>query len=355
MDKYKCLIRGAYGASNFGDDALLDVIYKKLLSIYTEQEIAVWGSNNAYISQWYPNSKVIVKKDLYKIKCKNLIYGGGTQFYDFGKARKPKQFLSLFFNPIYALNKLNNRLFNKGVKPVEYDKEFYLAIGLGPFLPNSKIKENILTRMKLSSFVSLRDNKSMNFAKEGNVKAIKTVDICLSKEVREGKKDNGRIAVVLRDWEHTQSEYTIEGLIEQIKGLDINKVDFITFGPDKKLKEFIKNNNLSSFEWNPYTMTINKFLDTLGNYKMVFSSRYHGVIYSVLLGIPVIALPIEPKLVQASIELSGVILYDPEMGFAHYKNQIENNYDKITADLLETKKRKYIESNKTIDTLLESL
>ena len=68
MDKFKCLIRGAYGASNFGDDALLDVIYTKLLSKYSEQEIAICGSNNAYISKWYPNSKAIVKKDLYKCK-----------------------------------------------------------------------------------------------------------------------------------------------------------------------------------------------------------------------------------------------------------------------------------------------
>jgi len=355
MDKFKCLIRGAYGASNFGDDALLDVIYTKLLSKYSEQEIAIWGSNNAYISKGYPNSKAIVKKDLYKTRCNSLIYGGGTQFYDFGKARSSKQLWDLLLNPSYTLNKLKNKLFNKGIKPIEYDKEFYLAVGLGPFLPDSKVKENVLKRMKISNFVSLRDNKSMCFAEEGDVQAIKTVDICLSKTIAEGKKDNGRIAVVLRDWEHTHSEYTVEYLFEQVKGLELSEVDFITFGPDTKLKEFLKENNLSSFEWDPYSMTINEFLETFGNYKMVFSSRYHGVIYSVLLGIPVIALPIEPKLIQASIELNGVILYKPQMGFKHYKNQIENNYDKISADLLETKRLKFIESNKTIDTLLASL
>ncbi|TGE79856.1 hypothetical protein C7Y70_15215 [Pseudoalteromonas sp. KS88] len=355
MNEYKCLIRGAYGASNFGDDALLDVIYTKLLSKYSEQDIAIWGSNNVYLSSWYPQSKIIIKKDLYKTQCDTLIYGGGTQFYDFGKGRSSKQLVGLLTNPAYTFNKLVNKLLGKGKKPVEFNRELYLAVGMGPFLPDSVIKKNVLQKMKRSDFVSLRDDKSMAFAEQANVTALKTVDICLSKTLQEGKKDNGRIAVVLRDWEHTESEYTIEHLYDKLKHLDLANVDFITFGKDQKLKQFIKERNLNLYEWDPYKMTIDDFLNVFGRYELIYSSRYHGVIYSVLLGIPVIALPIEPKLVQASLELPGVTLYEPEHDFLYYKDYAQANYDKIVNSLLETKRLKHKESNQTIDKMLANL
>lgn len=355
MKQYKCLIRGAYGAFNFGDDALLDVIYSKLRSKFSGEQICIWGSNDAYISTWYPSTDVLTKKDLYNVKCENLVYGGGTQFYDFGKGRNNKQILGFFTNPRYAFNKIRNKLLDSSRKPVEYENELYVAVGLGPFKEGSVIKENVLQRMSRSNFVALRDERSIQYANEKKIDVIKTVDLCLSKNVEIGKKDSGRIAVILRDWEHTNSKYTIEHLFEALSGLDLNMIDFVTFGKDTKLKEFIREKGLSLYEWDPTSMTIDSFLDKLGSYKMIFSSRYHGVIYSVLLGVPVVALPIEPKLVQASKELSGVILFDENNGFGHYESLVSDNYEEIVSELLKTKAEKQKESSSVLDAMLEKL
>ncbi|KAF7788307.1 hypothetical protein PRUB_a2933 [Pseudoalteromonas rubra] len=355
MKKYKCLIRGAYGAYNFGDDALLDVIYTKLLTRFEPAEIGIWGSSESYIPNWYPQAGVISKKDLYKVSCENLIYGGGTQFYDFGKPRNKKQILGFLKSPGYAFNKIQNKLFNSGKKPVEYNNEIYMAVGLGPFKEGSKIKEDTLRRMERAKFVALRDEKSIAYAATREVDIIQTVDLCLSKEVDEGAKDSGRIAVILRDWAHTDSDYTIEHLYAQLSQLDLTRVDFVTFGKDSQLKEFIKDKGLSLYEWDPSSMTLDTFLKKLGRYEMIFSSRYHGVIYSVLLGVPVVALPIEPKLIQASKELDGVLLFDPNKRFTDYVDLITDNYENIVSTLLETKKSKNQESNKTINLMLESL
>jgi hypothetical protein len=93
MKNYDVIIRGAYGAYNFGDDALLDVVYSNVVKNFPDSSIAIWGSQISYLKKSYPKATILNKADLPNVNCKHLIFGGGTQFYDFGQKRNIKSII----------------------------------------------------------------------------------------------------------------------------------------------------------------------------------------------------------------------------------------------------------------------
>ena len=329
LKKYDFVIRGAYGAYNFGDDALLDIVYTNLNNKFPDLNVAIWGSQKSYLEKCYPKATILTKKDLMDTECEHLIYGGGTQFYDFGQKRKIKDILFLIKNPKYLWFKITN----KKASYIDAKSEYFLCCGLGPFSPGSKVKENALSRMGDSPFLYLRDKKSIDYCKEVGIKAQTTVDMCFSKSLKYKRKKNGRIAIILRDWSFTDSSYTIDALYNDILNINNYEFDIVTFGSDEKTKKFAKEKKINLVAWDPEIMDINDFVNILSCYNIIISSRYHGVIYSILLNIPVIALPIENKLVQAAKELDGVVLGD--LG----KNDINYYIDVVDSDANELKSK----------------
>ncbi|QPK05349.1 polysaccharide pyruvyl transferase family protein [Vibrio kanaloae] len=348
MEKYDVVIRGAYGAYNFGDDALLDVVYTNLTNKFPELNIAIWGSQTSYLKKCYPKATILKKTDLTDTECEHLIYGGGTQFYDFGQKRKLKDILYLLKNPTYLWFKITN----KKTSYLNAKNEYYLCCGLGPFLKDSKIKANALLRMSESPFLYLRDMKSIDYCNEAGINADITVDMCFSKSLKYKKKKNGRVAVVLRDWNFTDSKYTISELYDDIVSINNYDVDIITFGDDEKTKIFASENNMNLVTWDPESMSINDFISILSSYNIIISSRYHGVIYSILLNIPVIALPIENKLEQAAKELDGVVLGDLSVNdINYYINIIDSDFEALKNKLENTRENNFRIATDTMDKL----
>jgi len=57
--------------------------------------------------------------------------------------------------------------------------------------------------------------------------------------------------------------------------------------------------------WDPYTMTLDDFTRRLSEYDLLIAARAHGVIIGAALGIPSIAIVIEPKLRLVCERLTG--------------------------------------------------
>lgn len=354
MSYYKVVLRGAYGAYNFGDDALLDVVYNSVIHKYNPKDIAIFGSSCSYLKIMYPYSATIDKIEAANTVCQNLVFGGGTQFYDFGKKGRLYQKLFLIKNPKYIFRKL----LSKKILPIKSDNDIYLAVGLGPFQDNSKILKAAKVQMASSKFVSVRDETSLSFLKDANVNAIKTVDLCFSKNLSEFitvKNGCSKIGIVLRDWDFYDSEYCIEKLKVQIDILKLSyDVEIISFGVDSNLKNRCAEYGYSLTSWDPEKISIDEFISLLASFDLIISSRYHGVIYSILLEIPVVALPIEPKLKIAANELDGVILYDDD-GLHKAVDNIISNYSNIIERLSKTRIDNYLIASKTMNEFVEAL
>ncbi|MFS1161233.1 polysaccharide pyruvyl transferase family protein [Aeromonas salmonicida] len=354
MNSYKVVLRGAYGAYNFGDDALLDVIYKSVSRKFSPKDIAIFGSSCSYLKGMYPDSGVLDKFEAANITCKNLVFGGGTQFYDFGKKSGFLDRLSLIKNPLYVLRKI----LSKKMLPVNSENEIYMAVGLGPFQRDSTVLKRARQQMRAANFISVRDLTSLNYLKGLDVDVVKTVDLCFSKDVSKLsiKRELGsKIGIILRDWDFYHSEYSIESLRLEIDKLkSFYDVDIISFGVDSNLKEKCAEYGYNLISWDPEAIGIDEFISILSFYDVIFSSRYHGVIYSILLEIPVVALPIEPKLKIAANELDGVILYHDE-GFLISVKNILSRYDDIRARLSKTRVDNRIIACQTIEKFIEAL
>lgn len=357
MKKYKVILRGAYGAYNFGDDALLNVIYTKIGTKVEKNDIAIFGSNISYLKKHYPQSHVIDKFQSSNSKCNNLVYGGGTQFYDFGsKNRLNIDTFKLIFKPSYLLKKIKSKLIKSNNLLIDYDYEQYVCVGMGPFKSlNSKVFKNAINQMKDAAFLSVRDNKSSYYLDSNAINYSKTVDLCFSKNIKtEQKYEENSVGVILRDWDFYESEFIIENFWENLTNIKNKNIKVITFGKDIKTKDYCKRNNIDIISWDPEKMDIDDFILELSKFKILITSRFHGIVYSILLDRAVISLPIEPKLEQAAKELDGVIAFNGECLNSLIK-EVEENYSNIIYRLNYTKLKNHVVANNTLNDFLDSL
>ncbi|HAV2914278.1 MAG: polysaccharide pyruvyl transferase family protein [Acinetobacter baumannii] len=308
--EYDIVIKGAYGAANFGDDALL---YSLLSNISKDKNVAVVGKKNNYIQNIAPHVDFYTYNDNVKLKTKVLLWGGGTQFYDFFSLKFFfKKLLSVFNNPNIALKKISKK--NPGVS-IQFNKEVYLSIGFGPFF-NRKKEQTLAKKLGLANKIFVRDPLSYtNLSKYIDKDSIiVTEDICLldkNNYVIPNIKRNGRICIIVRDWSYDSSSIHIDKAIRFYQDFEEqSKIDFILFAQDKQCIKKFEENNIPYIQWDPLNFSIMEFSKLIAEYSLIISSRYHGVVFGIIHSIPTIAIEIEPKLKQVHQDyLSQVSLW----------------------------------------------
>lgn len=302
--KYDVIIKGAYGASNFGDDAL---IYSILENFFLGKNIAVIGKENTYWEDIFPNVIYFSNNENVNLHANILVYGGGTQFFNFKSFRYFfKKIIAILFNPII----IKNKIFPQKKLSLNFDYEIYLGVGLGPF-QDEKIKDQTLMNIKNKKNLYVRDSLSMNYLDN---ESFKIDDICLMDHMRykcniSGEKNN-KIAIIIRDWDFDNNYKHVNHILNFYKKNTKYNLEFIFFGNDKRCKEILNKANIKFIEWNPKKDTILGFSSLLSEYKLIISSRYHGIIFSLIHNIPAIAINIEPKLSQVSKEYPNISLWN---------------------------------------------
>lgn len=305
--KYDIVIRGAYGAENFGDDALL---YSLIRNISSEKKIAVIGKKNEYMDNLFKGLDYFSYDEDIELYTEVLLWGGGTQFYDFFSLKFLfKKILNTLLSPETVFYKL---LKVKKGPQVVFKNEIYLCVGFGPFA--SKKKQN-LTAKKIgqADIIYVRDKESYNYLKGSCNSIYKSEDICLldSEYYVKTTSKNNKIAVVLRDWYYDDSIKYLDYFLDFYKKYSNEfDIEFVLFGKDSSCCLRLQEKNIPYLQWDAKKLEILEFSDLLSQYNLIVSARYHGIIFALIHQIPSIAIEIEPKLKIVSQEYNNVLLWE---------------------------------------------
>lgn len=302
---YDIVIRGAYGAENFGDDALLHSLIRNLSP---EKKIAVIGKKNEYIGKLFQTIDFYSYEDNIELETHLLLWGGGTQFYDFFSIKFLfRKVFNLIINPKNIIKKIMKIKVGPQVK---FKKEVYLCVGFGPFASKKK-KKITANKISLADLIYVRDIDSYNSLIKYSKNVFKAEDICMLDKSYYFCKTvkNNKICIILRDWYYDNSSQYIENIIEFYnKNKNKLEMDFILFGKDPNCLKKLNDENIKYIQWDVNLYNIEDFSRKISEYSLIISARYHGIIFSLIHNIPAIAIEIEPKLRLVSEQYNKNIL-----------------------------------------------
>lgn len=317
--RYKVIIRGGYGLTNFGDDALLKSLHEDYFSNYSNVELAYSCTNTEYLKKYIPEYEILPLNVDYSELSDVLIYGGGTQFYSFEKNGIKEKFLNnlqLLKNPVELINKILivlSRRFNKVDTNSAQIKKMALGIGVGPFLPTAdyRVEDGVRRLFKNMEFVAVRDIYSLNKCKDWGIENYNLyADICFKMThpfffKQNTKKTINDLGIIVRDWKRTKEGGSYrEGLMEfinKIKDDNIN-IHFFVFAKDSDTDwiKFLNQNGHKYHLWNPESDEFDDYLKKLYAMDAFVTARYHGAIFGSMLGKPFITIEVEQKLRMVS-------------------------------------------------------
>lgn len=345
--KYKVLIKGGYGYTNFGDDALMYVIYKLINKRFDANQIGLICKQADYLNSIVDGEKlsVIPNDETYNLSCENLVYGGGTQFYSFPLTKNRAvpsigRFFNLLSNPKELITRVKERfLIKPEAQIINQDKKLSIGIGLGPFVENSEELIKAENEFKILDFISVRDKFSYdlcygNWGLDVNFGS----DLCFYNPVisellpdssfEKIKLKRKKIGIIIRDWKHSVEgqidKNVLLSVVEKLRVEDYD-VSFISFAldKDKKWLEFLTMNDEDVKIWNPNKQIVSEFIAELNLYDLIITARYHGAVFSSLLNIPHIPIIIEPKLE----------LYAKQFGVENYTWYPATSADKLLSTI----------------------
>jgi len=316
----KIIIKGAYGATNYGDDLLMVIFESFFLKEFENIDLYFEGMYEAdYVNKMLQNSRYITART----ENDWLVYGGGTQFFSYSKKEKIGIFPRIF-GLFVKVFKHPEKLLHKISKPSGHEEKHnskyiaFLGFGLGPFYRDLKKINNVTKILGNADFLSVRDKVSYEYCQEWGVDSLLGADVAYSsyftfnikpKPINEKKRK--KIGLIVRDWvwEETGRAY-IEPLKELYEGTSDFDFQYIVFAPfkDPKWMEDLKNSNVLC--WNPETDTIDGFLESLNEFDAFVTARFHGAIIGALLSKPVICIEIEPKLRILTEDLPELLLWE---------------------------------------------
>lgn len=337
----KCIIDGAYGFNNVGDEAMLNTAYKTLKEIHPNIDIVVSSyaphritelhglqSSNGLLPGTFIrncinfNIKSLKEQFHFARKIDVLLFAGGSILND---TKGIRNILVILFKVLLSI-------------PFNYKIIFW---GVSVNSPSSLIGSIIIKYIiRMSDLIILRDEASYNLAKvmSPNNDIKLGVDILFSLKlpddilVSDVKKSVTRIGISLRPYPpilNVNSARYDDLLVEQFIYLTekLSLLENIVFVPlvfsegnqyqdDVALLErVIKDSKNTCFESIHYKISdirdgsysdyLNKLLVKYRSLDLVIGERFHSLIISQLLSIPYIGLSYDPK-IKGLAKLSNV-------------------------------------------------
>lgn len=331
--RFDVLLYGGYGYGNFGDDALMVAAYNVLRGFLPERDIGIsYAGKGDYLSGLVPQARTVRRDIQGKATATLLVYGGGTQWYSFpGRppVRTPYTQLRLLAGETrQALWKAVTGAKSTAVAPppgplrgdltIVAETAAALGVGLGPFLCGGTDKA--VRQLSPCRFVAVRDAASVEHCEALGLRNVRLgTDLCFLHEYWHGKDLPGRrvegsmpkrVCVMVRDWPHTREGGAYVGpLMQAVRTLRKGgrDVTYCAFSDDcdRDMLGLLGQMNEDVLVWNPRRFSsLAEFAARLASFDLVVSTRYHGLVVSSVLGIPGIAIEVEPKLTQAAKSLS---------------------------------------------------
>lgn len=320
-------VRGSYGPSNLGDDVLMTTVSKLIGQSFPTKKTLVSASNPELAKAFLPECDYVDLR--LPIKCRIAIFGGGGQFFSFKTEGNPKRrSLSIALRSLswksFMQRLIVETRFGRGVA-FDAINTAALSVGVGPF-ENGENEFNFIrakNNLKRCDFISVRDEMSHEICLKINPQKTRLhTDLSFLKDywlteaspstIPHNKKN--QFGVIPRGWSKGQTPALhLERLIEQVSNLE-HKPILISLDADNDTQVI---SSLPDFEWliwNPTKATPAEFLSTIAQKcDYLVSTRAHGVMLPAALGIPSIAVQIEPKLANIqSYFPNGTTLIKPD-------------------------------------------
>ena len=355
----KVLIKGAYGEGNLGDDALMMASYQTAARAFSKADIFVLGPQGSYIPDLIPGAKVVGGVgDL----GDNIlfVYGGGTQFFSFENTKTTKaEYWKGRFKRVLASPKTILEYFDRRARQAASGSIRYAAVGIGvgPFEINSMQEKYAKESILGMDHVSVRDATSLRLLEEWGVRdALVGADLCYQDEAlfrlisakcepsSSKMPGENKIGIVLRDWPHSDTGprclAAARKLFFLLKKLG-KSVSLISFCPESRsrfLKDFFDGQQ-SCLCWDPREESLGNFFSELSRFDVFLTARFHGAIFSALMGKPFICIELEQKLsiVAKELGVETLVWKDPfRLDEALYMlDLVEGDYVRIRGTITE--------------------
>lgn len=295
MKKYnnrkKVIISGYYGFDNFGDEAILGVLVKKLQDL--DADIRVLSKNPTKTASLYGVKSTLffcLIQVIFRIsKCDVLISGGGSLLQDVTSLK------SLF----YYLWVINIALFFK-------KKVIIFAQGIGPI--NSKLGQ-FLTKntLKKCSLVTVRDEKSLFLIRGWGVNADLVCDPLFDLSMSPSFPSN-KVGVQLRGFK-TLKENLLIKLAEQInKDFSDKQIEIYSFQDSidlavcKRFEAMLKALNPLINTTLISNQTSQEVLNKISKLDYMIAMRFHACLIALKSGVKTFAICYDEKVEKLALE-----------------------------------------------------
>lgn len=348
----KVYLRGAYGPGNLGDDVLMICMIKILNEYFDEKDILVGVEDVIAAKKNYKGAVFVNYKE--PAIADYFIYGGGGQFFTFNIDGKSADIVDngLFFkalsffrknkSPVNMVTRLIFSLMGAAENLVLSKKIASYSIGLGPFENEGKGLVRYKNFLEKADFVSVRDQVSLSHVHRYGKNANLFVDPTFNKNDWFYENKNvptttiKAITYIVRAWPFSdEGRVIVENMIAHAKSMQAcgHLVKLVSLYP-KYDEDLIK--SYPEFDWLLYDYREESAADfvsrLINSASYILSARAHGVWLPVICGVPVLAVEVEPKLMNVHRSLpcstfitSGKSLQDIESSF---KDFVEN-YDAL--------------------------
>ena len=330
MKKYKngknILISGYYGFDNFGDEAILGVLVKKLKEL--EVNIEVLSSNPDKTDSLYevdckPSFNIPAVISEIK-KCDVLVSGGGSLLQDVTSLK----------SLLYYLFVINTALFFK-------KRVIIFAQGIGPI--NGKIGA-VLTKntLKKCDLVTVRDEKSLFLLRGWGVKTDLVCDPLFDLSLVSSMPSN-RVGIQLRGFKTLKEKLLVKLATQVNKDFSDKEIEIYSFQDSldlevcKHFESLLKNLNPQIKTTLIFNQSSAEILDKISKLDYMIAMRFHANLIALKYGIKTFAICYDEKVEKLAKEAN-----------IPYVSMLANeDYETLFAQLNELDKHQLIEYSKS--------
>ena len=297
--KKSFVISGYYGFKNFGDEAILSVLVKKLKEL--NHKITVITSDPEYTNAKYKNIRCVYTFKMQNIvnaliKSDYLISGGGSLLQDTTSLKSLIYYLLVIFLALFFGKKVI--IFAQGIGPI--NNKF------GIFLTK--------TLLKHCHYVSVRDVKSFELLKSWGVDAELLCDPIFSTKIDSDIEKENKVAIQLRDFK-TMNEDFIDRLAQKVATeLSDKEIEIYSFQDSIDLeicKRFEKSLRLLKPEMkiNLYSgLTDEEIVQHISKAQYLIAMRFHAIIIGLLANVKTLSINYDIKIEKISTEFNLPII-----------------------------------------------
>ena len=320
------VLSGYFGFKNFGDEAILSVLVKKLKQ--DKHRLTIISSDPKYTMKQFKHIRSVYTFKILDIigaisKSDILVSGGGSLLQDVTSIKSLIYYLFIIFLGLILGKKVI--IFAQGIGPIKSP--------IGQLLTKELLKH--------CTYVSVRDSKSFELLKSWKINADLLCDPIFSTEIPKTEKRDV-VAVQLRNF-RTMSEDFIDRLAQKIVSEFPNKpIEIYSFQDSidleicQKLEKSLRllDNNIKVTLYSD--LTNDEIVEKISQVKYLIAMRFHAIIIGLLVNAQILSINYDIKVEKISKEF-GLPMIDLKKEFNNQFELLKNEDPQIYIEKVKSK------------------